>query len=321
MAEKTRTSVSVILATFNRSESVAKTLHEFSRLDLEGIEVQFIVVANNCTDSTTAVLFSFKDRLPLVTLEEPTPGKNRALNMALSSVELGELVVFCDDDITPHQNWLQEIVTASIEEPNTCVFGGRIIPTWPKNDPPTWANDPFILSMGFCNHDLGEKHVDYPEGLFPFGGNFWVRRSVFANGRTYSESIGPKGTRRIMGSETSFLNQLNLEGYKARYIPNAIVEHRIKESDLYLTNLYRRAKSYGRGRAHIGEIDQHKLLTERPFTWHVRQLLKLIRIPFRLIIAKMAMSEVYRVRKLVHINIELGRIFETLKLAKKLQNH
>lgn len=312
-------SITVIFATFNRAESLHKTLEEFQRLDLERIRVQFVVIMNNCSDSTTEVLSRFKDLIPLIILKEPTPGKNRALNKALSSVELSELVVFCDDDISPCQNWLQEIAVASTRNPDKYIFGGRIIPRWPKNITPTWAKHPFILSMGFSHHDLGGKQIDYPSGSYPFGPNFWVRKSVFEGGRTYSESIGPKGAERIMGSETSFLKQLELEGFKARYIPDAIVEHRIKESDIYLPNFYKRAESYGKGRAHMSGVNYHNLLVDRPNTWKRRQILKLIFVRCRWLLAKMIPIKVSRVRTLVNLHIEIGRISESFKLAKKFQ--
>ena len=267
MSQTKDTSVSVIFSTYNRAASVRQTLEEFLQLDLKGLQVQFVVVANNCSDSTTEVLHTFQDRLPLAVLEEPIPGKNRALNKALASVDLFDLVVFCDDDISPQPDWLQEIVAASARNPDTLIFGGSIIPIWPDGIQPKWTMDPFILGMGFSAHDLGPEEIDYPSRSHPFGPNFWVRKAIFSEGRTYPETIGPKGPNRIMGSETAFLKQLEGDGYKARYAPRAIVRHRIKESDLHLPNLYRRAESYGRGRSHMDGINYHNLFSNHRVFW------------------------------------------------------
>jgi glycosyltransferase involved in cell wall biosynthesis len=320
MKDQTKASVSVVFSTFNRAESVRETLEAFLELDLEGIEAEFVVVANNCSDSTNEVLLSLKECMPLVILEEPIPGKNKALNTAIASTELSELIVFCDDDITPYKDWLQEIVATSNRTPQTSVFGGQIIPSWPGGRQPPWADNPFLLSMGFSAHDLGEKEIDYPNGSYPFGGNFWIRKSVLRAGHSYSESMGPKGNSRIMGSETSFLKQLDLDGYKARYVPHAIVRHRIKESDLHLPDFYRRAESYGRGRVHIMGVNHHNLLSDQPIVWYARQLLKLVNARFRWVLAIMNTNQDSRVPKLVNAHVELGRISEAFKLAKQFQS-
>jgi glycosyltransferase involved in cell wall biosynthesis len=94
--------ITVIFSTFNRSAYLSKTLEAMTELDSVGINVQFAVVDNNSTDETSQVIDSFADRLPLVHLFEPRPGKNCALNHALDSVEMGDIVVFTDDDIVPH---------------------------------------------------------------------------------------------------------------------------------------------------------------------------------------------------------------------------
>lgn len=310
--------VTVIFATYNRDDSVRETLEAFLQLDLKGIQPQFVVVANNCSDSTIEVLHSFEDRLPLVIVEEPTPGKNRALNKALESVELLDLVVFCDDDITPRPDWLQEIVAASARNSDTSIFGGRIIPSWPSGTQPDWTMDPFLLGMGFSVHHLGPKAQAYPQGSYPFGPNFWVRESIFSEGRTYPENIGPKGTKRIMGSETAFLKQLEEEGYKARYAPNAVVRHRIKEADLHLPNLYRRAESCGRGRAHMEGVNYHNLLSDRRALWYARQLVKLLVAHLHSQFAILALRPNVRVLRKVKAKVELGRILESFRIAKAL---
>jgi len=86
-----------------------QTLENLTRLNLENLRVEFVVVDNNSVDETQEVLSDFHDRLPLNGLLESNPSKNCALNKALAEVVLGEIVVFTDDDINPVDNWLEVI--------------------------------------------------------------------------------------------------------------------------------------------------------------------------------------------------------------------
>ena len=74
--------VSVIIATRDRAGPLARTLSSLSRQEVGRLAWQVLVVDNGSSDSTRDVIDSFKGRLPLIGLNEPTPGKSRALNVA-----------------------------------------------------------------------------------------------------------------------------------------------------------------------------------------------------------------------------------------------
>ena len=65
-----------------------------------------MIVDNGNTDSTPAIIASFKDHLPIEMLREPVPGQNRALNSGLIAVE-GRAVIITDDDTIPTRPSLQ----------------------------------------------------------------------------------------------------------------------------------------------------------------------------------------------------------------------
>lgn len=105
--------ISVLVATYNRADVLRETLEAFTELDREGLSVEFVVIDNNSGDHTKSVVKSFSGRLPLVYLFQPIPGKNRALNKALDEIQLGEVIVFTDDDVRPANNWLPTIMEAT----------------------------------------------------------------------------------------------------------------------------------------------------------------------------------------------------------------
>ena len=90
---KNNLDISVLIATYNRAEILRQTLQSMTKLNRDGLSVEFVVVDNNSTDHTKEVIKSFTDRLPIRYLFEPRPGKNCALNKALNEVSFGEISV------------------------------------------------------------------------------------------------------------------------------------------------------------------------------------------------------------------------------------
>ena len=272
-----KTDISVIFATYNRAEILRETLEIMTRLDHKGLKVEFVVVDNNSSDGTKAVVESFKWRLPLVYLFEPKAGKNCALNKALREVKLGEIIVFTDDDVSPRKNWLTAMAECCERWPEVSVFGGRINPIWPQERPPIWAEDKGILELGFGSHDYGDKESRYENGVLPFGANLWVRREVFSGKRFYDEGIGPRPTGRTMGSETSLLRKLRDESFEMVYCPAAVIGHRIESHQLSRADIRKRAYRYGKGVARIGGVCRKGLLERQPVLWYLLRICAVIK--------------------------------------------
>ena len=175
-------SITVIMSTYNRAECLAETLEAFCLLNLDSIDVEFVVVDNNSSDSTPQVIETFKNKLPLVHLFEPKPGKNCALNLALKTVKLKSIVVFTDDDVTPYQDWLQAVMGSTLAYPDYAVFGGAVEVKWPEGDFPEWCTDTWFHPIAFASHQLGNVDRAYDEGSYPFGPNMWMRSTIFDAG-------------------------------------------------------------------------------------------------------------------------------------------
>ncbi len=254
--------ISVIFATHNRAKELGKTLDGMVRTEKADLAVEFIVVDNGSTDQTKSVVNSFASCLQIRYIFEPRSGKNCALNTALEQCKLGKIVVFTDDDVDVSADWLVSIRSVCDRWPNHAVFGGRINVIFPHEKIPSWASDPYLSSLGFARHDYSHGECVYSGGVTPFGPNYWVRREIFDNGRRFNESIGPRPTNRIMGSETSFLVTLLKDGYEFVYAPTVNVSHRIQTEMLKLSSIYRRAYRWGRGQAHIFDLPEQSLLTK-----------------------------------------------------------
>lgn len=241
--------LSIILPTYNRAAILDATLCAYLRLDIVPGSWELLVVDNASQDDTKQVVEKFGSRLPIVYLHEPRQGKNHANNRGIEHAT-GDVLVFTDDDITPSPNWLTSISAAISRWPGKCFFGGRVNPLFP---PYTWqgVKQADFSSYVFGIHDLGIPEGEYPCGGSPVGANCWMRRDVFRDGWRYDGSIGPNGRGRVSGSELEFFTRLLSAGYRAVYVPDAAVQHRIESKQTKLPYLIRRAYASGRGQARI----------------------------------------------------------------------
>lgn len=309
--------ITVVMATYNRAAMVRQTLEAMGRVERDGIDVELVVVDNNSDDGTREAVEGLVGALPLRYLFEARPGKNRALNFALEQVEPGDLVVFTDDDVVPARDWFKAILEVSARYPHVSVFGGKIDLVWPSGEMPSWAlaNKP-LQSWAFSRHDLGEKECLYPEGMFPFGPNFWVRREVFAGGRRYDENIGPQpGGKYKMGSETSFLQQLEADGYQRLYAPSVTVGHHVQPSLLEEDNILKRAFRLGAGRAHQKPLDRGDLFERHARVWCWLRRASIARDYCRRALARISFPANKRFERRVEANMWLAFNIESLHIA------
>ena len=263
--------ISVLIATYNRAAMLRETLENMTRVDRDGVHVEFVVVDNNSSDDTKAVIESFACRLPLRHLFEPRPGKNVALNKALREVAMGELVLFTDDDVRPEADWFKAVIAASKRWPEHSLFGGRILPLWQGSEPPSWVRRLAEQGGGLPIHDHGDEERPFPQKAFPAGANLWVRRTVVVDQR-FDEAFGPRPKKAIMGSETSFVKKLQALGYEAVYCPNVVVGHYFPPDSFTFAAVKQRMKRAGRTMPHLNGFTPRELYENHRAVWFLRRV-------------------------------------------------
>lgn len=259
--------ISILIATFKRPELLTHTLRSFSCLDTTGLGWEILVIDNAGDRATKEVVLKFSETTPVRYLRETKPGKNNALNAALSKAG-GELLVFTDDDIVAARHWLIEMYEGARRWSHNSVFGGRILPKWPNDKPPS-INHSFLL------HAYTIADWDIPEGPcaagYVYGPNMAIRRSVFSNGWKYNSDIGPKGDNYVTGGETDLTRRLEGAGLNAVYLPRALVFHQIRPEQLESQWLFKRAFRLGRNLAFREPSSKVAMLCGIP-RWQIRRL-------------------------------------------------
>src|SRR5258708_18628298 len=100
--------ITVGICTWNRCELLTQTLSRLRTLAVPpDVDWEVLVVNNNSTDRTDAVVDSFVGRLPIRRLFEPRPGVACARNRVLREGR-GDCVLWTDDDALVDENWATE---------------------------------------------------------------------------------------------------------------------------------------------------------------------------------------------------------------------
>ena len=259
--------ISIVLATYKRSEVLQRTLECFSLMECGDLKWDLWVVDNAGEIATEQVVNSWVEKLPIHYLVEPKPGKNVALNTALPHAK-GELLVFTDDDILPNPDWLVQLWEGAQRWPEHSVFGGRIVADWP-GDIPYWGDVHPLNQSLFSLHWPTTEERPYGDGDFlPYGPNMAVRREIFDRGYRFNPDIGPtNATVYRMGSETEFLQRLKDDGYIPVFLPKAEVKHQIRPEQLTPVGLNRRNFRVGLSDIKSDEKPERTIFGCAPYLW------------------------------------------------------
>jgi glycosyltransferase involved in cell wall biosynthesis len=245
--------MSVIICTYNRCESLERTLKSFTEISVpEGSVWELILVDNNSKDKTKLFVEEFKKdcKLNIEYIFEEKPGLSHARNQGIKQAK-GEIIAFTDDDVIVDRYWLLNIQKAFNEHGVSCV-GGRILPIWeiPK---PEWLIPQLHYILALL--DRGDKPF-YLESPIIWGANFAVKASVFEKYGVFNIKLGRIPERLFAGEETDFVGRLLNEGEKVLYYPNAIVYHCIPRDRI--SKKYFRRWKYDQGILKASTLDHFK---------------------------------------------------------------
>ena len=232
--------LTVLMATHNGARTLPAVLDAYCTLDPPVGGWNVVVVDNGSTDDTKQIITSFKSRLPLTYIFEPTLGKSAALNTGLRKIT-GDLVVMTDDDALPKRDWLAQMRIAADSQPSFTIFGGAIVPHW-EIPPPSWIfkQPQYLLTITDPTWEEGPTPVT---GVY--GPNLAVRSEVIKAGYQFDTSLGPVGSLYQMGEETDFVQRLAKVGFRAWHCKSAVVAHMIRRDQMKKKWMLRRAARYG----------------------------------------------------------------------------
>lgn len=218
-------SVSVIIATYNRAALLSECLDHLARQPF-GPRDEIIVVDNGSTDGTGEVIRAHQGgAVRVVGLTEPRAGKSYAVAAGLT-VARGDILAFTDDDVNVGARWLDAVRSAMDSDEAVALIGGPVEPRW-EIEAPFWlrlgrgygrlAAPLALLDYGEAPLDLGPRTV--------LGANMAVRRRVIEQLGGFAPHLGKLRGTLLSGEDHELCRRVQQAGCRAAYCPGARVGH------------------------------------------------------------------------------------------------
>ena len=220
--------VSVVLCTHNGEHTLADQLAALASQDYSG-DWELVVVDDGSTDASVSIAESWSDRLRMRIVQTAEPGHPVGLASARNvggNAARGDVLLFCDDDDVAHKAWISAFAEAARE---SAVLGGY-------NEEDT-LNDPAVRDWRFPLTP-GRLPIAFGVTQTPVGNNSGVWSSAFRE----VGGFDPRYSEFSSGEEFDFFLRVQLAGYAVKYVPNAIMHIRHRNS---LKALVRQWYGYG----------------------------------------------------------------------------
>lgn len=270
--------VTVSVCTWNRAALLDRTLHTIAALDVPAQRSwEVLVVDNGSTDATQDVLSRHRDRLPLRSVIEPTPGHSNARNRVLAEAA-GELILWLDDDVTVEPGWLRAWLDAADAWPDAAYFGGPIEPLYERR-PPRWLVAHLdVLSGALALLDLGREIRPLAADELPYGANMAIRRSAVRavpGGLRFDPNLGLVRDQHIRGEEVDVFERLRAAGGYGVWVGTAPVKHLVPRERATIRWMWRYFVGFGRtavrrGAYGLGELTEIPAWMDGRFRWLLR---------------------------------------------------
>jgi glycosyltransferase involved in cell wall biosynthesis len=217
--------LSVVLSTFNREDLVGGQLEALARQEWSK-PWEVVVADNGSTDSTLAIVESYRERLPQLRVVDASerPGMAYAMNAA-TAVARGRAFAFLNDDDEVATGWLAAMGAALERHPFVAARLDVVR-----------FNPPWVIA--FRNHPQYEKLDGWyraPDWKYAAGAAIGVQRVAH-------EAVGGFDARFVHIQDVDYCFRLALAGYPLTFVPDAVVHYRFRDD---LRGTYRNARAYG----------------------------------------------------------------------------
>jgi glycosyltransferase involved in cell wall biosynthesis len=209
-------SIAYVITTMNRAgRCLDKTLASLEALEHPNCRWEIAIGDNGSTDHTRAMVEEFARRMPVPVhyVNQPKPGKCRALNAAILATSASWLAL-SDDDCYPQPDYLRALEKAVQTHREAAYFGGRVLLYDPTDADITTQYDNSV-------------HIFPPYGLISpghiHGANMCCRRSAWEQAGGFDNRFGA-GTP-FGSDDVEFLTRISGQGLGGAFEPSLVVLH------------------------------------------------------------------------------------------------
>lgn len=217
--------VTVAIPTYNRAAFLRQTLAGLVAQQFPRDHFEILVIDNNSTDDTRAIVAEFATARPAPCyLLETQQGLDYARNRAIAEAR-GEIIVFGDDDILVQPDWLAHMAVPLLADPAQKIgaVGGEVIPVFPDGLPP-WVAE-WHSPLAF-RPDLGPLEARHS----PMGANLAFPRWIFEKLGRFHTALDRAAGNYFSGGDSEMIRRVRAAGHEVWFAPAAAVQHQMPAS-------------------------------------------------------------------------------------------
>lgn len=219
------TKISIVIPTFNRAESLSRSIESVIGQTLDAEDYEIVIVDDNSKDETQTIAENFVQQFPgfVRYLRTKHAGLHQARHVGAIAAK-AEILAYTDDDAVCDEYWVEELLSAYDNHDIGCA-GGKTAVKW-DGKPPDW----------FIPHEAFLAKLDYGPGfrtLTPsesiYGVNFSIKKHVLCKvGGFHPDLINGQ---RVGDGEIGLCKALHNNDISIGWVPTAIVQHVKSVSD------------------------------------------------------------------------------------------
>jgi len=238
--------VTVVISTYNRCDQLRLTLESLLAQRTDGLTWEAVVVDNNSTDDTRAVVESFAGRhsAPAHYVFEPRQGLSYGRNAGIARAA-APLIAFTDDDIRPAPDWVARIKRCFDDHPEADFIGGKVLPRW-TGQVPAWLTPDHWSPLALVDYGDEAFGVNPRKPNCLVGANLAFRRSVFDRVGLFAPGL--QRVKDSIGSSEDYDMHMRVwrAGGQGLYAPDLVVTSDVQPERT--TKAYHRRWYAGHGR-------------------------------------------------------------------------
>jgi glycosyltransferase involved in cell wall biosynthesis len=217
--------VTVAIPTYNRADFLRQTLAGITAQQFPRDHFEVLVIDNNSTDHTRAVVEEFASARPAPRyIHETKQGLDYARNRAIAEAR-GEIIVFGDDDILVQPDWLAQIAVVLLADNAHRIgaVGGEVIPVFPDGLP-EWVRE-WHSPLAFRS-DTGPLEARHS----PMGANLAFPSWVFQELGPFHTALDRSAGNYFSGGDAEMIRRVRAAGYEVWFSAAAAVKHQMPAS-------------------------------------------------------------------------------------------
>lgn len=218
----TQPELSVVICTYNRPELLRLALTTLLRQRPENLTYEVVVVDNNSTPETRAVVDELAQRdTRLRYVRETRQGNAYARNTGVAEAQ-APIVAFLDDDVTVRDNWVA-LIPRTFRETNADFIGGKVLPRW-EEPPPSWLGVANWAPIAALDYGDAPFLITADNPLCLLTANIAFKKELFDKHGEFSAAVQRAGDSIGSLEDHEFLTRLLRAGVTGLYVPEMIVD-------------------------------------------------------------------------------------------------